>query len=167
MDNPLAYLSFVNFNIAEITLGNKIAKVKEKTMANKKIWLGMLVMVLAFGFSVTGCATRLGAFMVISTKSIDWSRTSEYTRSNQRVDGEDNIHLIIFIPTGRKITIEDAVDNALQKVPGAIALVDAVLRYKSFSIFFYAMRGYYVEGTVLIDPKLASYKEIYASLPST
>jgi len=32
-----------------------VAKVKEKTMANKKFWVGMLVMVLAFGMMVVGC----------------------------------------------------------------------------------------------------------------
>jgi hypothetical protein len=31
------------------------AKVKEKTMANKKLWLGMLVLVLVFGMTVVGC----------------------------------------------------------------------------------------------------------------
>ena len=32
-----------------------VAKVKEKKMANKKIWMGMLVMVLVFGMTVVGC----------------------------------------------------------------------------------------------------------------
>ena len=32
-----------------------VVNVKEKTMTNKKIWLGMLVMVLAFGMTVLGC----------------------------------------------------------------------------------------------------------------
>jgi hypothetical protein len=32
-----------------------VAKVKEKTMANKKFWLGILVMVLVFGMTVVGC----------------------------------------------------------------------------------------------------------------
>jgi len=122
-------------------------------MVNKKFWLGMLVMV--FGFSITGCVTRLGSFTVISTKSIDWSRASEYTRNNQRVEGEDMYHIIIFIPTKGNISIEDAVDKALQKVPGAIALVDAVLRSKFFWIpYIYGRSGYYVEGNILLDPKL-------------
>jgi hypothetical protein len=32
-----------------------VVNVKEKTMTNKKIWLGMLVMVLVFGMTVVGC----------------------------------------------------------------------------------------------------------------
>jgi hypothetical protein len=34
-----------------------VAKVKEKKMANKRSWLGMLVMVLVFGMTVVGCVT--------------------------------------------------------------------------------------------------------------
>jgi hypothetical protein len=123
-------------------------------MLNKKFLLGMLVMV--FGVLITSCATRLGAFTVISTKNIDWSRAAEFTRNNQRVEGEDKYHIIILIPTKFNITIEDAVDRALQKVPGAVALVDAVLRSKFFWIpYIYGQSGYFVEGTVLLDPKLA------------
>jgi hypothetical protein len=32
-----------------------IAKVKEKTMANKRFWLGILVLALVFGLTVVGC----------------------------------------------------------------------------------------------------------------
>lgn len=105
----------------------------------------------------TSCVSRLGAFTVISTKNIDWSRAAEYQRNNKRVDGEDICHIIIFIPTKMNITIEDAVDQALEKVPGAVALVDAVLRSKFFYIpYIYGQQAYIVEGSVLIDPKLAS-----------
>ncbi|MDR1256244.1 MAG: hypothetical protein LBJ86_00675 [Spirochaetaceae bacterium] len=117
---------------------------------------GMLALALAFGITVTSCTTRLGAFTVISTKSIDWSRAAEFTRSNQHVEGSDVRHIIIVFPTKYNITIEDAVDNALEKVPGAIALVDAVLRRKTLDLIIYGQNSFVVEGTALIDPKLAS-----------
>ena len=104
----------------------------------------------------TSCVSRLGAFTVISTKNIDWSRAAEYKRSNQKVEGTDIAHIIVIIPTKFNVTIEDAVDNALNQVPGAVALVDAVLRYKSFYIpYIYGQTAYIVEGSVLVDPKLA------------
>jgi len=40
-----------------------VAKVKEKKMANKKFWVGMPVMVLAFGMTVVGCASAPGSFV--------------------------------------------------------------------------------------------------------
>ncbi|GMO50538.1 MAG: hypothetical protein Ta2G_08140 [Termitinemataceae bacterium] len=118
--------------------------------------LGLMLVVL-FALMTVGCATRLGAFTVISTKNIDWSRAGEFKRHNKKVEGKDMYHIIIFIPTKFNVTIEDAVDNALGKVPGAIALVDAVLRVKSFYIYLlYGQGGYYIEGTALIDPRLAA-----------
>jgi hypothetical protein len=36
---------------------NFAAKVKEKKMANKKNWLGMLVTVLVFGMTIVGCSS--------------------------------------------------------------------------------------------------------------
>jgi hypothetical protein len=43
--------------IQKLTLFQKNSKIilKEQKMANKKFWLGMLVMVLAFGMTVVGC----------------------------------------------------------------------------------------------------------------
>jgi hypothetical protein len=124
----------------------------------KKLVFGLFV--LALGIVFSGCVTRLGAFTVISTKNIDWSRTSEFTRYNQRVSGEDIYHIIIFIPTKLNITIEEAVDKAIEQIPGGIALVDAVLKSKFFWIpYIYGNSGYVVERNVLIDPKLASVNE--------
>ncbi len=115
----------------------------------------LAIALIAMGL-LTSCVSRLGAFTVISTKNIDWSRASEYKRYNQRVTGEDACHIVIFIPTKGSITIEDAVDNALNQVPGGIALVDAVLRQKFFYIpYIYGQEAYIIEGSVLIDPMLA------------
>ena len=46
-------LSLRNFEFQRIAYF--VAKVEEKTMSNKKFWVGMLVMVLVFGMSVVGC----------------------------------------------------------------------------------------------------------------
>ena len=96
----------------------------------KKRTIGALAVVAVFAVVLTGCTQRLGAFTVISTRNIEWSRAAEYQRDNRRVMGEDLAHIIVVVPTKFNVTIEDAVDKALDKVPGAVALVDAVLRYK-------------------------------------
>jgi hypothetical protein len=123
-------------------------------MAIKNFRLGILAMVL--GVSVTGCVTEVGRYTVISTNKIDWSRAQEFTRGD-RVKGEDMYYIIIFWPSKTSmISIENAVDNALEEIPGAVALVDAVVKYKEFYFpFIYGEWGFYIEGTVLIDPKLA------------
>ena len=59
------------------------------------------------------------------------------------------------------MTIEDAVNRAIEKVPGGVALVDAVVRYRSWYIpFIYGQNGFTVEGTVLVDPALAENADL-------
>ena len=45
-------------------------------------------------------------------------------------------------------------------MPGAVALIDAVLRERFFYIpYVYGQQAYIVEGSVLIDPKLADVND--------
>jgi hypothetical protein len=105
---------------------------------------------------LTGCATRLVDFTVISSKNIEWSRANEYQRASQRVEGVDMVHWIIFIPTGVP-NAKEALDRAIESVPGAVALLDGVITGKFWWIpYIYGQQSYVVEGTPLIDKKLAS-----------
>ncbi len=109
-----------------------------------------------------GCKTRLVDFTVISTKNIDWSQSAKFTRLRQRVEGTDYVHIIIFIPTGVP-SIKEAVDQAIESVPGAVALTDGVVIHKFFWIpYIYGRQTYVVEGTPLIDSSLASNSEVSA-----
>lgn len=115
--------------------------------------LGSFLIVLSL-MAVTGCTTRLTDFTIISTKNIELSRGEEFTRSTQRVEGEDTKHIIIFIPTGVP-NAKEAADRAIEKVPGAVALVDGVLEYEWFYFpYVYGYTTYRIKGTPLIDPKL-------------
>ena len=105
---------------------------------------------------LAGCVTRLGRFNTIAPGNVDWSRSSEFKRTEQRVEGSDMAQLIVFVPTKYQVTIETAVEHALAQVPGAIALQDGEIYGKFFWIpFIYGESGYMVQGSVLIDPKLA------------
>ena len=108
--------------------------------------------------SLIGCATRLVDFTIISTKNIDLARGADFQRGPSRVEGEDKASIIIFIPTGTP-NIKEAIDRAIESVPGAIALLDGVVTAKAFWIpYIYGESSYIVEGTPLIDPKLVSAK---------
>jgi len=119
---------------------------------NKAIFLLSVLFVIVF----TGCTTRLGDFTILSTRNIEFSKFPTYVRGRERVKGEDIAHIIVMIPTKMSITIEDAVDQALDSVPGAVALVDAVIRAKQIYVILYGQVGYIVEGTALIDPEYAT-----------
>ena len=113
--------------------------------------LGSLCLVVMF----TGCTTRLIDFTMISTKNMDLSRAATFRRGPTRAEGIDSCSIIIFIPTGTP-NIKEAIDRAIETVPGAVALVDGVVSYKSWYIpYIFGKAMYIVEGTPLIDPQLA------------
>jgi hypothetical protein len=123
-------------------------------MKLKRIGVVMCVLLLPL---LSGCVTRLGTFTVLSTRNIEWSRAGEFQHNSQRIKGDDTLHMIIIIPTKLNVTIGDAVDKALNRVPGAVALVDVTLRSTSFYIpWIYGRTAYIVEGSTLVDPKLVS-----------
>ncbi|HAK95372.1 MAG TPA: hypothetical protein DCM87_10300 [Planctomycetes bacterium] len=105
-------------------------------------------------FALTGCTQRLIDFTFISTKNVDLSKAGTFQRAKQRVEGEDLVHIIIFIPTGVP-NMKEAVDRAIEKVPGGIALVDGVLSSYGWW-FLYGQQAYIIEGTPLVDPALAA-----------
>jgi hypothetical protein len=75
---------------------NFAAKVKEKTMANKKIfWLEMPVMILAFGSVLAGCATMNNNYTDERTSTIFpdgtviWANTIDVLAQNSRLQAEE------------------------------------------------------------------------------
>jgi len=119
----------------------------------------LVVFVLGL-FLLSGCSTRLVDFTILSSKNVDLSRAGTFKRDIKRVEGSDTASIIIFIPTGTP-SAKEAMDRAIESVPGAIALVDGVLTHKWFYIpYIYGESTYVVEGTALIDPSLI------ADLPS-
>jgi hypothetical protein len=54
-----------------------VEKFKEKTMANKKFWLGMLVIALVFGMAVVGCDNG-----TTGGESDTWSNVTNFSQVN-------------------------------------------------------------------------------------
>ncbi|MCX7862424.1 MAG: hypothetical protein N2449_05455 [Bacteroidales bacterium] len=106
---------------------------------------------------LNSCSQRLMDFTIVSTKNVDLSKAGTFTRGKMRTEGKDLVHMIIYIPIGIP-NMKEAIDKAIEKVPGAVALVDGVLYHKSFWFLVYGQTMYVVEGTPLIDPSLAETK---------
>lgn len=129
-------------------------------MSKRLIFIAFVVLL---SISVIGCATRLADFTIISTKNIDLSRGADFKRGQSRVQGEDKFAIIIFIPTGIP-NIKQAIDKAIQSVPGAVALLDGVITYKFWWIpYIFGETSYVVEGTPLIDPKLLAERKLQSN----
>ena len=121
--------------------------------------VGLLVLAILF-LGVTGCSQRLVDFTIISSKNVDLSQAATFQRGQSRVEGKDIKHIIIFIPTGIP-NAKEALDRAIESVPGAIALVDGVITNHCWYIpYIYGRSWYVVEGTPLINSNIASTKPI-------
>ena len=115
----------------------------------KKIILSLLVISLIFG-----CSQRILDFTIISSKNIELSQFPNYERGKMRVTGEDT-KVIIVLPLGVP-NAKEAMDRAIESVPGAVALVDGVIMSKFWWAIVYGKQIYIVEGTPLIDPAMAN-----------
>ncbi len=105
----------------------------------------------AFLLVATSCTTRLTDFTVISTKNVPiGNQPTDLKKGNMRVQGVDKAHWILFIPTGVP-NLKEAIDKAIEKYPGAIALADGVVKSRGFHVFFYGQSSYLVEGTPLFE----------------
>ena len=119
----------------------------------KKLFIIMLIAV-----AMSSCTTRIMDFTVISSKNVDMSDMGTFKRTTVRQEGVDKTHIILIFPTGTP-NGKEAVDRAIEKVPGGVALVDGVLSQGFWWIpYIYGQTWYEVEGTVLVDPKLETLR---------
>ncbi|MGI9213052.1 MAG: hypothetical protein ACR2HF_11325 [Methylococcaceae bacterium] len=117
---------------------------EEKQMKN-------ILTIVMLAFFVTGCAQRIGDFTLVSSKNIDLTRGADFKRSYTRIKAEDTVPIILGIPIGIP-NMKTALDRAIEKTPGAVALTDGVVSQKIFNFIIFGEMGYEVEGTPLIDP---------------
>lgn len=110
--------------------------------------IAMLCCIAVIMSSLSGCAQRLTDFTIISSKNIDMSKGANFSRG-ERVQGEDTVAVVI-VPLGVP-NAKEAMDDAIEKVPGCVGLLDGVLESEVFSFIFGYVK-YRVKGTCLIDP---------------
>ncbi|MEN0002704.1 MAG: hypothetical protein AAF798_01125 [Bacteroidota bacterium] len=102
----------------------------------------------------TSCTQRILDFTIVSSKNVDLSKAASFQRGKTRVADQDGAYIILIIPTGIP-NLKEALDRAIEQVPGAVALVDGVISSKSWSAILVGYTAFMVEGTPLIDPSLA------------
>lgn len=99
-----------------------------------------------------GCTTRMADYTLISTKNVDLSKMNTYQSAGSRVKGQDVVHSLIIFNI-REPNMKEAIDNAIESVPGCVALTDGVLFTRYFNLpFIYEQHAYVIEGTPLVDP---------------
>ncbi len=125
--------------------------------------IGMLILLVSVTVFISSCTTtkveELGRFTIISSKNVDISRLGEMKRSSTKVETKRLNAKGIFIKNvtlSENYQLENALDSALEQIPGAVAMVDAKVEYFYYKGFGKTQWGYKFEGTALIDPSLIS-----------
>jgi hypothetical protein len=123
-----------------------------------KIKLIVLTLISVFFCS---CSQKMMDFTLISSKNVDLSKASTFIKDNNKIKGKSSIYIIVIIPTG-KLTIDKAVDKAIESVPGCVALADGNVKSNFWMIpCIYYKQSVIIEGTPIIDPSLVfNSKEI-------
>jgi hypothetical protein len=136
-------------------------------MTNKRNWLGILVMVLVFGMTVLGCATRILDLTIASTQNLDLSRVGEFQRTAREVKGTSTklTRILIFDVNFGEIDMKQAIDGSLKKIPGAVAIVNFRLDKRSLNFLLFSLEQFVVTGNALVDPKVISFGNNEELLP--
>ncbi len=105
-------------------------------------------------FILSGCTNRIGDFTLASSKNIDISSNLHTIDTTSRVEGIDKKSIIILFPTGVP-NMKEAMDNAIEKAPGAVALSDVTIKHSVWYIpYIYGESSYAVEGNPVYKKEL-------------
>lgn len=131
----------------------------------RRIVIIAIVAILACGLG--SCTHRLTDFTVISTKNIPLGEGvhTDFQKGTRRVKGVDVAHTVLFIPLGMP-NMKEAIDKAIEQIPGAIGLVDGVVKSSGWTALVYGQNKYIVEGTPLF-PSDFDYEEANSGRPNT
>lgn len=103
---------------------------------------------LAATMLVSGCASELGRFPILSTKNVEVSRVDLKKIGVARdLEGTDGRVWFLFIPFGGSPTIEKAADRCLARGYGDF-MTSARVEHVSWSILLFTYEGYRVTGDV-------------------
>ncbi len=115
----------------------------------KKVLLSVCLFALLL--SISSCSHRLTDFTVISTKNVPLGqKATSLKKANQRVKGVDKSHVVLFLPLGMP-NMKEAIDKAIEKYPGAVGLVDGVVKQKGWTAILYGQNSFIVEGTPIYE----------------
>lgn len=97
---------------------------------------------------ISSCSRRIVDFTVISSKNVPiTNQGGNFQKATKRVKGVDSKWSVLFIPGIPDM--KEAIDDAIEQYPGAVALTDGVIYNKGWSCFLFGQNKYIVEGTPL------------------
>lgn len=115
----------------------------------KKISFFMSLLVAALLLS--SCTHRLTDFTIISTRNVPVGvNAKSLVKAKTRVKGSESAPIVLLFPFGSP-NMKDAIDDALDKYKGAVALADGVIKTRFLWFIFGGANSIIVEGTPLYE----------------
>jgi hypothetical protein len=105
---------------------------------------------LAISVALSGCAHRIGDFTVASTKNMDIKDSLHKVDYDTRVKGQDVSHQILFFQVGQP-NMKEAMDNAIEKTPGAVGLSNVTVKQVGWSALLYGQTYFEIEGNPILE----------------
>lgn len=116
--------------------------------------LTALTMALAAATLVSACSSKMTDFTILSTNNVDLRQAENLKTLPNKVEGSDSTYTFLFIPFGSR-NIEDAIKDALEQTPGAVALVDGRIEKTRFWFpvpwILFDKASYVVTGKPVVD----------------
>ena len=114
-----------------------------------------------------GCiSSRVFDYTLVSTAGgVDVSRLGEMKRGKEVVHGERKFvsAILVWPINSDHFDYDRAIQNTLNSVPGAVALLDVVIYQEFRNFIIFRETRHVVKGTPLIDPKVSTKTQNEAS----
>lgn len=88
---------------------------------------------------------KLTDFSLLTTKDVEPVRMAELQRGDTKAQGEDTLHIILFLPTKSELPMTEAVNKAIGSVPGCVALADGTITLENGYLLLLAVYVAYQE----------------------
>ncbi len=117
------------------------------------------------GLILSSCTSRVMDYTLLSTKDVNFVGSKYFLKAPESVKGKDTAVYIFVIPTS-KLDIKEAIDDAIEQVPGCVALADVVVYQRTIPLILINTTSYIVKGTPIIDKRLLRTPRRTSKLPS-
>ena len=105
---------------------------------------------------LSSCTHRVTDFTIISTRNVPLGKNATtLAKGETRVKADDTTPIILCFSIGRP-NMKEAIDKAIEKYHGAVALADGVVYYRHWWFLLFGQNSYIVEGTPICEAEASA-----------
>lgn len=117
---------------------------------------GFFMSLLVTMVLLSSCTHRVTDFTIISTRNVPLGKNATtLAKGETRVKADDTTPIILCFSIGRP-NMKEAIDKAIEKYHGAVALADGVVYYRHWWFLLFGQNSYIVEGTPIFEAEASA-----------